>query len=113
VEGGRWRVSTDGGGSPLWSRDGRQLFFIARGRAASVAIETTPSFRAGTPTVMFDLPPFYGAGARIGRQWDIAPNGERFLIINPGDGATNDHSQSRIVVVLNWLEELKRLVPTK
>ena len=113
VDGGRWRISTDGGDSPVWSRDGRQLFYIARGRAASVPVETAPSFRAGTPTVMFDLPPFYRSAARIGRQWDIAPDGERFLIMNPGEAATSEHSQSRIVVVLNWVEELKRLVPAK
>ena len=63
---------------------------------------------------MFDLPPFYGStsGSR-GRQWDIAPDGERFLILNPGEVATGEDSQSRMVVVLNWHEELKRLVPTK
>ena len=61
VDSGRWRISTDGGHSPVWSRDGRQLFFISRGRAMSVPIETAPPLRPGTPTVMFDLPPFYGS----------------------------------------------------
>jgi serine/threonine-protein kinase len=112
VDGGRWRISTEGGDSPLWSRDGRQLFFISRGRAMSVPIETAPGFRPGTPTVMFDLPPFYRSSARIGRQWDIEPDGDRFLILNPGEVA-GEHSQSRMVVVLNWHEELRRLVPTK
>jgi Tol biopolymer transport system component len=113
VNGGRWRISTDGGDSPMWSRDGRHLFFISRGRAMSVPVETAPTLRPGTPTVMFDLPPFYRSSARIGRQWDIAPDGDRFLIMNPGEIATGEHSQSRIVVVLNWHEELKRLVPAK
>jgi serine/threonine-protein kinase len=113
VDGGRWRISTDGGDSPVWSRDGKQLFFIARGRAMSVPIETAPAFRAGTPRVMFDLPPFYRSAARIGRQWDIAPDGKRFLMMSPGEGAAGEHSQSRMVVVLNWHEELKRLVSTK
>ncbi len=113
VEGGRWRISTDGGHSPIWSRDGRQLFFVSQGRAMSVPIEVAATLRPGTPTVMFDLPPFYRSGARIGRQWDIAPDGERFLIMNPGESATSEPSQSRMVVVLNWLEELKRLAPTK
>ena len=53
---------------------------------------------------MFDLPPFYGSSSRIGRQWDLAPDGERFLIMNPGEVATGEHSQSRIVVVLNWMK---------
>jgi len=77
----------------------------------SVPIERAATFRPGTVTVMFDLPPFYQSGLRIGREWDIASDGERFLIVNPGETATSE--QSRIVVVLNWTEELKRLVPTK
>jgi serine/threonine-protein kinase len=114
VDGGRWRISTDGGHSPLWARDGRHLFFISRGRAMSVSIEVAPIFRPGTPAVIFDLPPFYrSTAARIRRQWDIAPDGERFLIMNPGEAATSEHPPSRMVVVLNWHEELKRLVPTK
>jgi eukaryotic-like serine/threonine-protein kinase len=114
VDGGRWRISTNGGNSPLWSPDGRHVHFISRGRAMSVPIETAPTFRPGTPTVMFDLPSFFQSSARtrIGRQWDVARDGERFLILNPGDASGGD-SQTRIVVVLNWHEELKRLVPTK
>ena len=113
VDRGRWRISIHGGDSPMWSRSGRELFFISRGQAMSVRIETEPNVRPGTPAVMFDLPPFYGSAARVQRQWDIAPDGERFLLMNPGEAATSDHPQSRMVVVLNWAEELKRHVPTK
>ena len=79
----------------------------------SVPIETAPTFRPGTPITMFELPPFYSSAARIGRQWDIAPDGDRFLIMTPGEDVTKDQTQSRMVVVLNWHEELKRVVPTK
>jgi hypothetical protein len=75
--------------------------------------EAAPTFRPGTPTVMFELPPFYRSGGRIGRQWDIAPDGKRFLTMSPGDDATSENPQSRLVVVLNWYEERKRLVPAK
>jgi hypothetical protein len=61
---------------------------------------------------MFDLPGVYRSSAQLGRQWDIAPDGERFLIVNPGE-TNGEQPQSRIVVVLNWHDELKRLVPTK
>ena len=78
----------------------------------SVSVETAQIFQAGTPTAMFDLLPFYGpTGARIGMQWDIAPEGNRFLILSPSD--RGEQQQSRMIVVLNWHEELKRLVPTK
>jgi serine/threonine-protein kinase len=122
VDDGRWQISTSGGRfsplwssggfSPLWSRDGSQLFFISVGRAFSVPVKTEPTFRPGTPAVMFELPQFY-RGRSVRRQWDIARDG-RFLVVNAGDGAaTGEPSQTRMVVVLNWFEELKRLVSTK
>lgn len=63
---------------------------------------------------MFDLPPFYSRRSR-GRadSGDLAPDGERFLIMRPGERTMGERSQAQIVVVLNWYEELKRLVPTK
>ena len=71
ADAGRWQISS--GHSPLWSRDGRELFFISRGRAISVSIETAPTFRPGNATEMFDLPPFY-TSARSRGQWDLAPD---------------------------------------
>ena len=111
VDAGRWQISS--GHAPLWSRDGRELFFISRGRAMSVPIETVPTFRPGNPTELFALPPFYGsASGSRGRQWDLAPD-RRFLLVNPGQIAMNEDPQSQMVVVLRWHEELKRLVPAK
>ena len=76
----------------------------------SVPLETAPTFRPGTPTVMFDLPPFYSSAvATMRRQWDLAPDGERFLIMNPGEVPSGERSHSRMVVALNWHEELKSL----
>jgi serine/threonine-protein kinase len=116
VEDGRWRISTDGGFSPLWSPDGRQLFFISsQAQAMVVPVETEPTFRPGTPKVMFELPPYYRSSrAGMDREWDIAPDGERFLLVNPGEVAATDAgaTQPQMIVVLNWFEELKRLVPT-
>jgi hypothetical protein len=114
VEEGRWLVSTEGGFSPLWSADGKELYFISdRAEAMAVAVETEPVFRPGTTKKMFDLPPYYLPGMpTYTRQWDRAPDG-RFLVITPGASAAGaDAVRPQIVVVLNWHEELKRLVPT-
>jgi serine/threonine-protein kinase len=113
VESNRWKISTEPGGSPLWARDGTELFFISRGRIMSAHIETQPAFRPGTPTAVFELPPRYSSSlVQIRRQWDMAPDGKRFLIL--GDSAVDgDGGRPQMVFVLNWLEELKRLVPTK
>jgi eukaryotic-like serine/threonine-protein kinase len=112
---GRWLISTDRGVSPLWSPDGKELFFISRGRAMSVPVETAPTFRPGIPRTMFELPPFYSSNViRLRRQWDIAPDGKRFLIVNPAEvAAPGERSQAGMVVVVNWFGELRRLVPTK
>jgi serine/threonine-protein kinase len=56
VDGSRSRLSIDGGTSPLWSPDGKSLYYISQSKALVVPIETTPTFRAGQPTVLFDLP---------------------------------------------------------
>jgi hypothetical protein len=59
--------------------------------------------------VLFELPPVYSSGtASFWRSWDIAPDGERFLIVVPGGVG-----DSQVVVVLNWFDELKRLVPSR
>ncbi len=69
----------------------------------AVAVETEPTFVPGTPEVLFDLGDYTNHG---GRAWDIAPDGDRFLMIKP-----LDTSEQKIVVVQNWFDELERLVP--
>ena len=79
----------------------------------SMSVETAPTFHPGNATEMFALPPFYGsASGSRGRQWDLAPD-RRFLLVNPGEIAMKEDSQSQMIVVLRWHEELKRLVPAK
>ena len=114
VESNRWQISTDRGFAPLWAPDGRRLFFISRGEAIAVPIEIEPAFRAGIPVKLFDLPPYSQRfGVLAARQWDIAPDG-RFLIVNPGAvNVTGDPTRMQMVVVTNWFEELKRLVPNR
>ena len=65
---------------------------------------------------MFDLGAFYqSADGTNTRQWDIDPKEERFLTLKPGDAAAADAGDTKpqIVVVRNWFEELKRVVPAK
>ena len=112
VKQGRWQISTDGGDSPVWSPDGRQLFY-RQGSAIGftlmgVTVEAGQAFKAGTPTVLFEGPYVSNTGSR---EWDIAHDGRRFLVIEeegaPGTTAAN------IIVVQHWFEELKRLVPSQ
>jgi serine/threonine-protein kinase len=108
VDRGRWLVSMNGGRTPLWSRDGRELFFLAPDDTLMAAqVETEPSWRSGVPQAILKGPYAY-AGA--GRMYDVAADG-RFLMIKPS-AETEAGAPRRIVVVLNFSEELKRLVPT-
>jgi hypothetical protein len=76
----------------------------------AVAIETEPTFRVGIPEELFQGAYF----SYRGHNWDIHPDGNRFLMIKPppGEGgAISATGQRKITIVLNWDEELKQRVP--
>ena len=113
VEDGQWLISNGGGTRPLWSRDGRELFYVAPGaRLMAVPVETVqtePSFARGNAEELFGG--FGGYYARApGRTYDISPDGERFLMIK--ESGSRETSLMEFILVLNWFEELKHLVPT-
>jgi serine/threonine-protein kinase len=106
---GRWQVSPDGGTGPVWSRDGRELFYLvqATGQLVSVPVQAMgASFVAGTPQPLFEGSYFRGPG---GRSFDVSPDGKRFLMIRPESNKALPSPQ--IVVVLNWFNELRRVPP--
>ncbi len=112
VESGRWQVSTRGGTRPLRSPDGRELFYVSEAGLMQVAVETSAGFVPGTPALIVDGPYRLRPGGRnTGRTYDIAPDGQRFLMTKSGDGANVDAAPAEIVIVENWFEELKARVP--
>ncbi|MBN2319079.1 MAG: serine/threonine-protein kinase [Acidobacteria bacterium] len=124
IDEGKWQVSTDGGISPRWSPDGRELFYIKDNSVMVAAVETEPVFKPGNQKVLFEGDYLtLGAGTPIVRTpWDIHPDGKRFLMIKtpastPAESTTGKESgavsQPKMIVVLNWLEELKEKVPVK
>ena len=105
--GGKWLISTDGGTEPVWSRNGRELFYRNGDKLMAVDIQTQPAFKAGTPRMLFERPG-YQVGTRP--DYDVAPDGQRFLMIKHTE--QQQSALTQIHVVLNWFEELKRRVPT-
>ncbi len=103
--GGKWQVSTDGGGQPVWGRSGRELFYLNWNKVMSVSVITQPSFSASTPRLVADAPtpapPLSSAGY-------ASPDGQRFLFVKASE---ENVPPGEVRVVLNWSEELKRLVP--
>jgi serine/threonine protein kinase/Tol biopolymer transport system component len=112
VDKGKWQVSMGSGDSPLWSRDGRELFYLSGDAVMAVSVTTEPSFNiVGTSRVLFH-------GGYIipipvdGPPWDISPDGKRFLMIKePGAAPYVTGGLRKINIIVNWFEELKRLVP--
>ena len=104
-----WQVSTEGGRRPLWSRNRQdlELFYLnATGAVMRVGVLPGPTFTATAATKLFEGR--YGARAnQSGRTYDISRDGNRFLMIKPVGGADQTAS---LVVVQNWLEELKQRV---
>jgi hypothetical protein len=115
--GPRLQVSTDGGTGPAWSRDGRELFYATTqsvgGQATFtkmmvVAVGLRPTFTAGAPRVLFQG--YYGASAGI-RSYDVTSDGRRFLMVQQKERAPV--SAADLILVQNWIEELKARVPVK
>jgi serine/threonine-protein kinase len=109
VNAGRWQISTGGGASPLWSPNGRELFYYGQpGTLMAVRVEPSTSFKAGAPQVVLQGPYVAPIGAS---HYSVSPDGRRFLMIK--DAATDANAPPpQINVILNWFEELRRLVPT-
>ncbi|MCA1585637.1 MAG: hypothetical protein LC791_13015 [Acidobacteria bacterium] len=110
-------MSTGGGRTPVWSRDGRELFFVNGMSLLSTAVHLTPTFSHGKPTTLFEgrslLLDARTAGAGSGRMYDVSRDGRRFLMVKNMPTSTGDPAPpASMVVVQNWFEELKRLVPT-
>jgi serine/threonine-protein kinase len=113
VNAGRWQVSRGGGLQPLWSRDGRELFFFAAtgGELMGVEVGAGPMWSATPPRQIVRRGYFRGNFAATAT-YDISPDGKRFLMIKRVEDK-RDSDPVTLVVVQNWFEDLKRLVPLK
>jgi len=109
VSSGRRQISVGGGFAPLWSRDGRELFYRSASSLMVVPVQTAPSFSAGTPSPIFGLGDYVLAGTR-GTRYDVAPDG-RFLLLKDETGSIS--SRERVILVQHWFDELRRLVPNQ
>ena len=112
VDEGQLQISTASGTEPLWARDGSELFYLdPGGQLTAVSVRTDPSLDFGNAEVVLEESYLSAAPGATGRTYDVSPNGERFLRIKEG-GAGEQTSPAELILVLNWFDELKRLVPT-
>ena len=113
-------VSMDGGVSPAWHPDGRELFYVtlappgAKRRMMAVGFEAGPPVQISQPRVLFEFDPHELAGFTCipVRCYDVAADGQRFyatMVTTPPPQPAVTH----VNLVENWFEELKAKVPTR
>jgi len=103
--GAKQQISRDGGREPVWSRDGRELFYRNEDKMMVVDVETGPVFRAGTARALFEGRYRVAAGG-LNQNYDVAPDGQRFVMVR----AAGESGPPQIRLVLNFFEELKAKV---
>jgi hypothetical protein len=101
-------VSTDGGNEPVWNPKGGEIFYRNQGKLMAVSVVTTPTFSSGTPQQLFTGSYAEALVGYMRANYDVSPEGQHFLMLKPvrREGAPT----TQITVVLNWIEELSRLV---
>jgi serine/threonine-protein kinase len=111
---GKWQISTGGGRYPMWSRDGRELFYETPDNRIMAATYTAKgdSFAADKPrlwsnTQIMDL---FSTGI-----WnlDLFPDGKRFAVIPRPDATAEQKGSVHVTVLLNFFDELRRRVPVR
>jgi Tol biopolymer transport system component len=104
----RYQVSPAGGITPRWSRNGRELFYVDAASnmiSVPVPVDPGPTFRHGEPRILFSAASFYQS--LFYPQYDVTADAERFVMLKGEiDPRVN------VVVVFNFLEELKRIMET-
>jgi serine/threonine-protein kinase len=105
---GKWQVSTEGGRHPVWARETLELFYRNGDKMMVVDYAATgDAFRAEPPREVFTVPTMDDEPHAT---YDVTADGKRFLVLLPEE---SDEVPTQLIVVLNWFEEVKRLVPVE
>src|SRR5262249_44261874 len=100
--GQKWQVSTGGGEVPRWRRDGKEIFFLKFPEKTLMAAEVKAgsTFSVGEPKALFQT---QIRRSDFGTQYDVSPDGSRFLI----NTLVDDGMMEALTVVQNWTVGLK------
>jgi Tol biopolymer transport system component len=103
---GKVRISSGGGDAPLWSADGRELFYQSYDGSTitAVSVETRPTLRLGHPQRLFEG--HFQASSDVGLSFAVSPDGRRFLMVRQDE---DPREATELVVVQNWFQEIERL----
>ena len=99
--GAKWQVSTNGGSQPRWHGDGKEIFYVEGDTLMAVSVTTSPVFSPDAAQPLFEDKTAFG---ERGQQYDVTPDGQRFVVIETlGDAGAGQ----AIHVVENWFEEFR------
>jgi len=101
----RWQVSTQGGTQPSWNRNGKEIFYRVGNKMMVVTVSGGVDLALSQPRQLFEQRYVFQNVSLA--NYDVSPDGQRFVMVKDEAGS------GRLNVVLNWTEELKRLVPTR
>lgn len=109
--GGKWQISSDSGYSPLWSHDGKKVFYISTNDLNywEVDVRTDSKFFAGKPRLLFKSDSIQFLLGAPSHTWDVSLDGQHFLM--PKFGERKPHPVTEMILVQNWFEEIKHLSP--
>lgn len=106
---GKWPISTAGGNNPRWSHRGDEIFYLDdRSNLVAVRVRTSPTFAIESARVLFNASDFTQLAVSR-RNYDVAADDQRFLMVQRAGGARS----GQLVVVENWLEEMRRQSGTR
>ncbi|GMR23975.1 MAG: hypothetical protein BMS9Abin37_2458 [Acidobacteriota bacterium] len=107
ASGEKWIVSTAGGAEPGWTRGGRELIYRNGSEVLSVSVTQEPKIELSAPQILFQGRYLVSRAPSGSVSFDVSPDGDRFVMIRPDPSS----ELKKIQVVLNWFDELERLVP--
>ena len=108
--GAKYPVSSDGGTEPRWSGSGRELFFRSEDDMMAVTVAAKESaLQISAPVKLFEGRFATVGGSNLDTYYDVSPDGQRFLMVK----ADENVGAAGIIVVQDFMTELKARVPTK
>ncbi|MDX1647157.1 MAG: hypothetical protein R3304_08425, partial [Longimicrobiales bacterium] len=106
---GKWQISTNGGINPKWAHSEDEIFFInGNGELVAAQVQTEGGFRVGQRRTLFSMAERFLDGQPNYASWDVAPDDQRFMMLQIGGGEGD--GRSRLIVVQNFFQELEERV---
>ena len=105
------QISKNGGNSPLWSPNRRQLYYRDGDHVMAATYDISRGFDIVNSEPLF-ADTYYNTANPADHFWDIHPDGDKFLMMKETSSESNlEKSQPTINIIINWFEELKEKAP--